>query len=331
MAILKDVEREFMLDLVRVTETAALRAARYMGTGNCKRVDGSAVDGMRGMLQITKINGTIIIGEGEKDQAPMLYIGEQIGDGNSGVNLDIAVDPVEGTRLVANGGPNALSIIVAGDKGCLATIPAYYMQKIAVGPEARGLIDINVSTRENLKVVAAAMGKSVNDLTVCILSRPRHEKLIDEVRKTGSRIKLINDGDVAAGIATALPDSGIDMLIGIGGATEGVLTAAALKCLGGEIQAKVWVSEKEGDMAKKMDPDEVFVTEDLCKGNSIVFAATGITDGDMLKGVRYHSKKASTESVVMRARTKTVRFIKAYHDLTVKTIPSSKKRGEVKI
>lgn len=331
---MEDEEREVMLDLVRVTETAALRAGRFMGMGNKEAADQAAVDGMRGMLDLVNINGIVVIGEGEKDKAPMLYIGERVGKGGTREPLDIAVDPVEGTRLVAQGLPNAMSVLVAASRGSLAAIPAFYMNKIAVGPAAAGYIDIEAPVRENLRVVAARLRRKVRDLTVAILDRPRHEKLIAEVRECGARIKLIMDGDVSAGLATALPDTGVDMLMGIGGATEGVLTAAALKCLGGEIQAKVWYPSPEEAAraaAQGIDLDKVYTTEDLAKGNSIIFVATGITDGELLRGVRYYGDKAITHSVAMRARTRTVRFIETHHDLRYKTLRSKRRQREMSV
>jgi len=333
MSSVEDREREIMLELVRVTETAALRAARCMGMGDSNLVDDAAVDGMRGMLSLININGTIVIGEGEKDQAPMLYCGERVGTGRDECDVDLAVDPVEGTRLVANGLPNAISVMVVADRGSLMPVPTFYMHKIAVGPEARDYIDINAPVRENLRVVAAALGRKVRDLTVVILNRPRHTQLISEVRECGARIKLIQDGDVAAAISTALPDTGVDMLMGIGGAPEAVLTAAAIKCLGGELQTKLWIRDDE-DAARARergfdDMERVYCSEHLARGNSIVFAATGITDGDMLQGVRYYAQKATTESIVMRMLTGTVRRIHTTHDLARKTLRSFKAGQEM--
>ncbi|MGI6540681.1 MAG: class II fructose-bisphosphatase [Bacillota bacterium] len=326
MSSVEDREREIMLELVRVTETAALRAGRCMGMGDLNLVDGAAVDGMRGMLSLVNIKGTIVIGEGEKDHAPMLYNGEEVGTGMDDQELDIAVDPVEGTRLVANGLPNAISVIVVASKGSLMPVPTFYMQKLAVGPEAKDYIDINAPVRENLRVVAAALGRRVKDLTVVILDRPRHAELIREVREAGARIKLISDGDVAGAISTALPSTGVDLLMGIGGAPEAVITAAAMKCLGGEIQTKLWVRNEE-DAARARengfnDFDRVYSSEDLARGDSLIFAATGITDGDMLQGVRFYGPKATTESIVMRMLTGTVRRIHTTHDLSRKTLRS---------
>ncbi|MEA4883404.1 MAG: class II fructose-bisphosphatase [Clostridia bacterium] len=335
MSSVEDKEREVMLELVRVTETAALLAGRCMGMGDKNLVDDAAVDGMRGMLSLVNINGTVVIGEGEKDHAPMLYNGERVGAGRDGQELDIAVDPVEGTSLVANGLPNAISVIVIANKGALMPVPTFYMQKIAVGPEAKDYIDIDAPVRENLRVVAAALGRKVKDLTVVILNRPRHADLIREVREAGARIKLIPDGDVAGAISTALPDTGVDMLMGIGGAPEAVLAAAAIKCLGGEMQTKLWVrDEEEAGRAMERgfsDPSKVYCAEDLAHGNSIIFAATGITDGDMLEGARYYGAKAATDSLVMRMQTGTVRRIRATHDLSRKTLRSFRAGVEMQV
>lgn len=323
-----------MLDFVRVTETAALRAGRLMGMGNKEAADQAAVDGMRGMLDLINFHGVVVIGEGEKDRAPMLYIGEHVGKNRGVDQVDVAVDPLEGTRLVANGLPNAMSVFVAAASGSLASPPAYYMNKIAVGPAAAGHIDINAPVRENLRVVAAALRRKVRDLTVVILGRPRHDQLIQEVRDCGARIKLISDGDVSGGISTSLPDTGVDMLMGIGGAPEAVLTAAALKCLGGEIQAKLWYPTEQDRAqaeANGAELDKVWATDDLAAGDSLIFTATGITDGELLKGVSYYGSKAITHSLVMRARTHTVRFIEAHHDLRYKTTRSQARQGEQKI
>jgi fructose-1,6-bisphosphatase II len=330
----EDAEREVMLDFVRVTETAALRAGRWMGMGNKEAADQAAVDGMRGMLDLINFHGVVVIGEGEKDRAPMLYLGERVGKNLEDEPVDVAVDPVEGTRLVAYGLPNAMAVFVAAARGSMSSPPAHYMNKIAVGPAAAGHIDLNAPVRENLRVVAAALRRKVRDLTVVILNRPRHEELIAEVRECGARIKLISDGDVSGGISTALPETGVDMLMGIGGAPEAVLTAAALKCLGGEIQARVWhAAEAERAMGKAagMDLEKLWTTDDLVAGDSIIFTATGITDGELLRGVRYYGDKAVTHSVVMRARTHTVRFIEAHHDLRYKTVRSQKRRGEQRV
>ena len=328
---MQDREREVMLDFLRVTETAALRAAPWMGKGNKEAADEAAVDGMRGMLDLVRVRGTVVIGEGEKDKAPMLYVGEEVGTGE-GPEVDIAVDPLEGTRLVANGLPNALSVLVAAERGSVLPVPSFYMQKIAVGPRAAGHIDINAPVRENLRVVAAVLGKRVTELTVVILDRPRHARLIQEVRELGARIKLISDGDVAAGIATALEGTGVDMLLGIGGAPEGVLTAAALKCLGGEIQCRLWFASPEEEAraaAAGFDPHRVYTQDDLIRTDRVIFAATGVTDGDLLRGVRYEGRTARTHSLLMRAHTKTVRIIETIHHLEHKTLRSRRRNEEI--
>jgi len=330
----EDVEREIMLDIVRVTETAALRAAQWMGKGDNKAADQAAVDGMRGMLDLVNIRGTVILGEGEKDQAPMLYNGEQVGRGEaSGRVLDIAVDPLEGTRLVAKGAPNAMSVIVAAEAGSLLPVPSFYMEKIAVGPAAVGCVDLDAPPGENVRAVAKALGKRVENLTVVILDRPRHAELIQAVREAGARIKLISDGDVSAGIATAIEDSGVDMLIGVGGAPEGVLTAAALRCLGGEILTRLWVPTPEdkarAEAAGFTDFSRVYRGTDLVTSDSCIFAATGVTDGDLLRGVRYRGRTARTHSVVMRARTRTIRFVEAIHHLDYKTLRSRRENREL--
>lgn len=331
---MQDQEREIMLDLVRVTEAAALRAARLMGKGDPDAVFQAASDGMRGMLELVDISGHVVLGAAERDREPGLltglFSGDRVGRGRKG-EVDVAVYPVEGTRLVARGLPNAMSIFTAAQKGSLATPSLQYLDKIAVGPKAVGRIDITRPVAENLRAVAAALRRKVRDLTVVILDRPRHAELIERVRETGARIKLISDGDVSAGVATALEDSGVDMLLGMGGAREGVLTAAALCCLGGEIQARPWFPDDGARMAamtRGVEVERVYRAEDLAHGDSIIFSATGVTDGDLLRGVRYRGEKALTHSVVMRARTRTVRFIEAQHDLRVKTIRSQSKRRE---
>lgn len=332
---MKDREREIMLDMVRVTEAAALMAGRYMGNGDKEKVDGAAVDAMRGMLDLMSVKGTVVIGEGEKDHAPMLYIGEKVGNGHCDLEVDIAVDPIEGTRLVANGLPNALSILVFAAQGSLAPIPSFYTEKIIVGPEAKGYIDLDAPIRENLRVVAASLGKKVRDLTVAILDRPRHQKMIQEIRELGARICLILDGDVAAGIASCL-NTRIDMVIGIGGATEGVLTAVAVKCLGGDMQVRIWPRddaerEKILGMVEERELSRIYSADDLAKGESLIFAATGVTDGDLLKGVHYRGNFATTNSIVMRMRTGTVRTIETMHNLNRKTIRSMTHKAEIPV
>jgi len=315
------MERELALEFVRVTEAAALSAGRLMGRGQKEAADAAAVDAMRAMLDTVQIRGTIVIGEGELDEAPMLYIGEKVG-GASFPEVDIAVDPVEGTSLVAKGLPNAIAVLAVAEKGGLLHAPDMYMEKMAVGKEARGCIDLNAPLKYNLERVAHAKGKRVADLTVVILDRERHAAIIRQVREAGARIKLISDGDVAPAVATAFEDSGVDMLVGIGGAPEGVLAAAALKCLGGEMQARLMpTSEAEARRAESMglrDIKAVLTLSDLVRGNDVIFAATGITDGDLLRGVRYLGEKATTHSMVMRSKTGTIRLVEATHLLAKK-------------
>jgi len=308
--------RTLSLELARVTEAAALSSARWMGRGDKEAADQAAVDAMRAAFDDVLIDGTVVIGEGELDEAPMLYIGEKIGRG--GVKVDVAVDPVEGTELVAKGKPNSIAVLAIAAEHTLLHAPDMYMEKLAVGPEAAGCIDINKSPTENLQVIAKALNKEVCDLTVVILERPRHDQLIAEVRQTGARIKLISAGDVAPAIATAFEDSGIDVLMGIGGAPEGVLAAAALKCVGGEMQARLCPeNEAEVQRTKEMmgteDVRRVLYMDDLVRSNDVIFAATGITDGDLLKGVRFLPEGAKTTTLVMRGKTGTIRFIEATH------------------
>mgnify|MGYP003878624959 FL=1 len=315
------VDRDLALSLVRVTEIAAIASARYMGRGDKIGADQAAVDGMRAAFNLVNTRGKVVIGEGELDEAPMLYIGEEIGRGMN-VEADIAVDPLDGTILVAKGLPNAMAVIAMAPKGCLLNAPDTYMKKIAVGPRARGKINIDASVEENLYSVAKALNKDISDLTVTIQDRERHKNLIEEVRRIGARIKLFGEGDVASAIATAFDDTGVDIMINIGGAPEGVIAAAALKCLGGDFQGKLlpsseaeiircrqlgWTDEK---ISRNISIDE------LAKGDDIFFAATGISDGDLLKGVVYYGdNRARTHSVVMRSRTGTIRFIEAHHRL----------------
>lgn len=316
------MERNLALEVVRVTESAALASARLMGRGNEKAADQAAVDSMRNALNSMNMCGTVVIGEGERDEAPMLYIGEKVGNTcMNGAEIDIALDPLEGTTLTATGGPNALSVIAIAGKGKFLHAPDTYMEKIAVGPKAKGSIDITATPTENLKNIAKALRIYVEDMTVVILDRPRHQKLIDEVRAAGARIKLIPDGDVSAAIATAKEDSGIDVLMGIGGAPEGVIAAAAMKCVGGDMQGILRPrNDEEVERAKKMgvsDINRVYGIEDLAAGE-VMFAATGVTDGDFLRGVRFFSGGAETHSVVMRSKTRTIRYITATHHFDYK-------------
>jgi fructose-1,6-bisphosphatase II len=310
--------RNLAMELVRVTEAAALAAARWVGRGDKEGADAAAVDAMRLVLGTVPMDGIVIIGEGEKDEAPMLYNGEHIGDGTP-PQTDIAVDPIDGTTLTALGRGNAIAVIAVSERGSMYDPgPCVYMEKIAVGPEAARAIDITATPTENLKAVAKALDKRVTEVTAVVLDRPRHEELIGEIRQAGARILLIPDGDVAGGIATAWPESGADVLFGIGGTPEGVITAAALKSMGGAIQGRLWPrndEERAATIAAGYDLSEVLDAERLVAGDNCFFAATGITDGELLKGVRYTSQGASTQSLVMRSKSGTVRLVEAQHRL----------------
>jgi fructose-1,6-bisphosphatase II len=312
-------DRNLAMELVRVTEVAALAAARWMGKGEKEEADGAATEAMRVLLGSVTLDGIIVIGEGEKDNAPMLYNGEQVGDG-SPPEVDIAVDPLEGTTLCAMGRGNALAVIAISERGTMYDPPGFYMQKIAVGAEAAGTIDIDASVADNLKAVAKATGKSVHDVTAVVLDRPRHEELIGEIRQAGARIRCIQDGDVAGAISTGWPEAGADILFGIGGTPEGVISAAALKCMGGEIQTRL-APQKEGEReaiieaGREGDLDRILTTDDLVKGNNCFFAATGVTDGELLRGVHYDRQGATTQSLVMRSKSGTVRNVSARHSL----------------
>ena len=311
-------ERNLALELVRVTEAAALSAGRWMGKGNKEMVDQAAVDAMRQALDGIDMDGVVVIGEGEKDEAPMLYIGEHIGSGVP-PEVDVAVDPVDGTRLLALGLPGALAVIATAERGTMYSAPpgVFYMQKIAVGQVARHAIDINAPVAVNLDRVARAKMARIDDLTVVVLDRPRHQEIIRQVREAGARIRLITDGDVAAAIQAATEDyTGIDVMMGIGGAPEAVLAAAAIKCVSGEIQCKIWPRNDEERAKMKadgIDLDQVFRTDDLVKGNDVSFAATGITKGELLDGIYYYGSGARTSSVMMRSRSGTIRYIQAHH------------------
>lgn len=318
------MDRNLALNMVRVTEAAALASAKFLGRGDKNAADQAAVDGMRKMFDTLNIDGTVVIGEGEIDEAPMLYIGEKIGKGGNGrLKVDIAVDPVDGTTAVAKGLSNAIAVVAIAPEGCLLHAPDMYMDKIAVGPRAKGCIDINNSVEENLKAVAEALEKDISELTVTILDRERHTGIISQVRNAGARIKLFSDGDVATAIATCIEDSGIDIMLGIGGAPEGVIAAAALKCMGGEFQGKLTpYTDEEIERCKKMgitDIDSVLTMEHLVKGPEVYFAATGISNGDILRGVKYSSGNiARTHSMVTRGETGTIRFVEAIHKLDKK-------------
>ncbi|MBE3571094.1 MAG: class II fructose-bisphosphatase [Bacillales bacterium] len=314
------MERSLSMELVRVTEAAALASARWMGRGKKDEADDAATTAMRNVFDTVPMKGTVVIGEGEMDEAPMLYIGEKLGTGY-GPRVDVAVDPLEGTNIVASGGWNALAVIAVADHGNLLHAPDMYMDKIAVGPEAVGQIDINAPIIDNLKAVAKAKNKDIEDIVATVLNRPRHEHIIAELREAGARIKLINDGDVAAAINTAFDHTGVDILFGIGGAPEGVLAAVALKCLGGEIQGKLMPqNDQELNRCKSMgvDVNQVLRMEDLVRGDDAIFAATGVTDGELLRGVQFKGAYGSTHSVVMRAKSGTVRFIDGRHSLNKK-------------
>ena len=311
-------DRNLALDLCRVTEAAALAASRWMGRGDKEGADAAAVDAMRHVLDTVTMDGVVIIGEGEKDEAPMLFNGERIGNGQPPA-ADIAVDPIDGTTLTSLGRANAIAVIAVSDRGTMFDPgPCVYMEKIAVGPECADVIDINESVTENLKRIAEAKHEEVRDLTAVILDRDRHAKLISEVREAGARIRLIPDGDVAGAISSAWPRSGADVLFGIGGTPEGVISAAALKCMGGAIQGRLWPrNEAERNAATEAgyDLNRILTTDDLVAGDNCFFSATGITDGDLVKGVHYTSGTAYTQSLVMRSRSGTVRMIDAHHAL----------------
>lgn len=316
------MDRELTLELVRVTEVAALASSQWMGRGRKNEADGAATNAMRAMFDTVAINGTVVIGEGEMDEAPMLYIGEKVGNASS-PEVDVAVDPLEGTNILAKGLPNALSVVAMADKGNLLHAPDMYMQKIAVGPRAAGKISLDDPIEKTLEIVARANNKRISECTVMILDRPRHQAMIEAVRKAGGRVRLIGDGDVGSAIYTAIPDTGVDLCVGIGGAPEGVIAAAALKCLGGEMQARLWPEDDEDrDRCARMgitDFNRILYMDDMVKGDDAIFAATGVTDGELLKGVRMlGGDMAETHSLVMRYKNKTIRYIRAIHRLTHK-------------
>ena len=307
-------ERNLALELVRVTEAAAMAAARWQGRGDKEMVDQAAVDGMRSIMATVDMDGFIVIGEGEKDEAPMLYNGERVGNG-LGMALDVAVDPVDGTTLTADGMPGALAVIGMAERGSMyAPGSLVYMDKIAVGPDAAGMVDLEAPVERNLTRVAKALEKDVNDLTAIILDRPRNHA----VREAGARIRLIRDGDVSGAISTVREETGIDILLGIGGSPEAVIAASALACMGGEIQCKLWPrdeSERQYALENDLDLDQILTTRDLVDSDNVFFAATGVTDGELLDGVDYYANGARTHSVVMRSRTGSIRFIDTHHDL----------------
>jgi fructose-1,6-bisphosphatase II len=311
-------ERNLALELVRVTEAAALAAARWQGRGDKEGADKAAVDAMRVVLNTVSMDGIVVIGEGEKDEAPMLYNGERLGTGEAPLT-DIAVDPVEGTSLVAQGRANAISVIAISERGTMFDPgPCFYMEKIVVGPEAVGAVDLDRPPADNVRSVARAKGEDPRDVTVTILDRPRNHDLIAEIRKSGARIRLIQDGDVAGALSAVWPNGGSDMLYGIGGTPEGVIAAAAIQCMGGEIQGRLWprnAEEQQRAIGAGYDLDMVMLTDDMVKSENCFFAATGITDGSFLKGVSYSGDSATTQSLVMRSKSGTVRTVDARHQL----------------
>ena len=314
-----DMERNIAMELVRVTEAAAMSAARYLGRGDKKAVDKAAVDAMRYTLGFVRMDGVVVIGEGEKDEAPMLYIGEHIGDG-SDLKVDIAVDPVDGTTSVARGLPGAISTVALSVKGTMHYPKEFfYMNKIVVGTDAKDCIDINAPVKENLKNIARAKKKPISEITVVVIDRPRNEPLLNEIRRADARVKLITDGDVAAAIVAALPETEVDVLMGIGGTPEGVIAAAAIHCIGGAIQCKAWPrdeKERQAAIARGINVDKVYKTDDLIDSDDVFFAATGVTTGDLLTGVRYFSGGAQTQSLAMRCKSGTIRWVDARHNST---------------
>ncbi|MCF1595550.1 class II fructose-bisphosphatase [Streptomyces muensis] len=312
-------DRNLALELVRVTEAAAMAAGRWVGRGDKNGADGAAVRAMRTLVHTVSMNGVVVIGEGEKDEAPMLFNGERVGDG-TGPECDIAVDPIDGTTLTAKGMPNAISVLAAADRGSMFDPSAvFYMDKLVTGPEAADFVDIDAPVSVNIRRVAKAKRSTPEDVTVVILDRPRHEGIIKEIRDAGARIKLISDGDVAGSIYALREGTGVDMLLGIGGTPEGIISACAVKCLGGTIQGKLWPKddeERQRAIDAGHDLDRVLLTDDLVAGDNVFFVATGITDGELLRGVRYRSENATTDSIVMRSKSGTVRRIDSEHRLS---------------
>ena len=312
-------DRNLALELVRVTEAAAMAGGRWVGRGDKNRADGAAVNAMRTLISTVSMNGVVVIGEGEKDDAPMLYNGERVGDG-SGPECDVAVDPIDGTSLTSKGQNNAVSVLAVADRGAMYDPSAvFYMDKLVTGPDAADVVDIRLPVAENIARVARAKQESPSDVTVVLLDRPRHADLIEEIRATGARIRLISDGDVAGAIMAARPDTGVDLLMGVGGTPEGIIAACAIKCLGGTIQGRLWPRDDE-ERAKAVgaghDLDRVLHTDDLVSGDNVFFVATGITDGELLRGVRYRAGGATTHSLVMRSKSGTIRVIESHHRLS---------------
>ncbi len=312
-------DRNISLELVRVTEAAAMAAGRWVGRGDKNGGDGAAVDAMRTLIGTVSMKGVVVIGEGEKDEAPMLFNGEAVGDGN-GPECDVAVDPIDGTTLMAKGMPNAIAVMAVAERGTMYDPSSvFYMEKLVTGPEAADVVDISAPVKHNVQAVAKAKGLSVEDVTVCILDRPRHEDLVREVREAGARITFISDGDVAGAVMAASDGTGVDLLLGIGGTPEGIITACAVKCLGGVIQAKLWPQKKSefvNAAAAGLDLGAVLSTDDLVRSDNVFFVATGITDGELVRGVRYKGGGATTESLVMRSKSGTIRRVSSEHRLT---------------
>jgi fructose-1,6-bisphosphatase II len=312
-------DRNLALELVRVTEAAAMAAGRWVGRGDKNGADGAAVNAMRTLIGTVGMNGVVVIGEGEKDNAPMLFNGEQVGAGE-GPECDVAVDPVDGTTLVAKGMNNGIAVMAVSARNSMYDPSAvFYMEKLVVGPEAAEVVDIRLPVAENIRRVAKAKGSTVDDVTVVLLDRPRHDELATQIRATGARIKFISDGDVAGAVEAARPDTGLDMLLGIGGTPEGIIAACAMKCLGGKIQGRLWPrddAERQKALDAGHDLDKVLDTDDLVSGDDCFFVATGITDGELLRGVRYGRSTARTHSLVMRSRSGTIRSIESVHQLS---------------
>ncbi|HEX6873780.1 MAG TPA: class II fructose-bisphosphatase [Micromonosporaceae bacterium] len=315
----EDLDRNLALELVRVTEAAAMAAGRWVGRGDKEGGDGAAVDAMRQLINSLPMRGVVVIGEGEKDNAPMLYNGEHVGDWVGGPEVDVAVDPIDGTTLMSKGMPNALAVLAVAERGAMFDPSAvFYMEKLAVGPDCADVIDIEAGITENLRRIAKVKNTGISDVTVCILDRPRHAELVQEVRQAGARIRFITDGDIAGAISAARENSEVDVLVGIGGTPEGIVAACALKCMGGAIQAKLWPrdqAEREKAIAAGHDLDRVLDTNDLVHGDNTFFAATGVTSGDLLRGVRYRGSGAYTQSIVMRSKSGTIRVIDSFHRL----------------
>jgi fructose-1,6-bisphosphatase II len=312
-------DRNLAMELVRVTEAAAMAAGRWVGRGDKNGGDGAAVDAMRQLIGTVSMRGVVVIGEGEKDEAPMLFNGEEVGNGE-GPSCDVAVDPIDGTTLMAKGMPNSVAVLAVAERGAMFDPSAvFYMEKLAVGPEAADVIDLTAPVAENIRRVAAAKHLDVSDVTVCVLDRPRHDELVAQIRRTGARIHFLTDGDVAGAISAARPNTGVDLLYGIGGTPEGIITAAAMKCMGGAMQGRLWPrddDERARAVAAGHDLDRVLTADELVRSDNVFFCATGITDGDLLRGVHYHRGGCTTQSIVMRSKSGTVRMIDGYHRLT---------------